>query len=143
MGLGTGADGRLISGTDVEEDRGWCCFSNGGPLGGAEPASDEAPSSSSSGDDACDGTCVVSRSIQRTRYELAFGGGFWLAGPSRAMAALPATKSGWFVLMYAAWMPMRLDTYSDVGPSRSRSKSETTSMSCVNSRGNRCSSYGA
>ena len=67
-------------------------------------------------------------------------GGAGLGAPARAISADPATKSGWLVLMYAAWIEIKLDTYSDVGPSRSRSSSETTSISWACSRGNRCSS---
>ena len=48
---------------------------------------------------------------------------------SCAAVADPLTNAGWFVLMYAAWIAIKLWTYSDVGPSRSRRSSETTSMS--------------
>jgi hypothetical protein len=47
---------------------------------------------------------------------------------SFAAAAEPVTNAGWFVLIYAAWMLIKLEVYSDVGPNRSRSSSETTSM---------------
>jgi len=49
-------------------------------------------------------------------------------------------NAGWFVLMYAACISIRLCAYSDVGPSRSRRSSDTTSISCACNRGKRCSS---
>lgn len=87
--------------------------------------SESTTSSSSSIELAMDGAC----------------GGAGFGAPARAISADPATKSGWLVLMYAAWIEIKLETYSDVGPSRSRSSSETTSISWACSRGNRCSSW--
>jgi hypothetical protein len=57
-----------------------------------------------------------------------------------ACCADPVMNAGWFVLMYAAWISIRLCAYSEVGPSRSRKSSDTTSISCACNRGKRCSS---
>ena len=77
---------------------------------------------------------------KRTRVgATGFGGGGTVA--ACAAAADPAMNVGWFVLMYAVWISIRLCAYSDVGPRRSRRSSDTHSTSCACSRGKCSSSY--
>jgi hypothetical protein len=57
--------------------------------------------------------------------------GFGGAGACSEAAADPLMNAGWLVLMYAAWISIKLWAYSEVGPRRSRRSSDTTSMSCA------------
>ena len=66
--------------------------------------------------------------------ELTRGGIDCLGGWDVAVCAAiadPEMNAGWLVLMYAAWISMRLRAYSDVGPRRSRKSSDTHSISCA------------